>query len=210
MYMTRVMLRNVPPPNIIHGILSAAFPDKRSDRANENLWRVDNLGDDRALIIVSANSPNRELITSKIGATKIQTDINNKNNEDKRKDKTLDYAPLLEQLESGQSWKFRLCANPVKHKKIPGVRGKICALNSVPQQLEWLDRQGTKYGFAVKGCSIIKDERQIFGKVHLRAVTFEGLLTITDSEVFYNALTKGIGRGKAYGCGLLTIARSQT
>jgi CRISPR system Cascade subunit CasE len=44
-------------------------------------------------------------------------------------------------------------------------------------------------------------------RVSLYTVTYEGILEITDVELFKEVLTKGIGRGKAYGCGMLTIAR---
>ena len=40
------------------------------------------------------------------------------------------------------------------------------------------------------------------------AVTYEGMLTVTDAELFRQALTQGIGREKAYGMGLLTIMRA--
>jgi CRISPR system Cascade subunit CasE len=35
---------------------------------------------------------------------------------------------------------------------------------------------------------------------------FEGVLQISDESLFKAALTNGIGRAKAYGCGLLTLA----
>lgn len=38
-------------------------------------------------------------------------------------------------------------------------------------------------------------------------MTFEGVLTITEAELFRKALIDGIGRAKAYGCGLMTLAR---
>lgn len=38
------------------------------------------------------------------------------------------------------------------------------------------------------------------------AVTYEGLLRVTDSDVFRKSLKQGIGPGKAYGFGLLSIA----
>ena len=41
--------------------------------------------------------------------------------------------------------------------------------------------------------------------VSLLAVTYEGLLTVTDAALFRRTLTEGIGRGKAYGLGLLTV-----
>jgi len=206
MYMTRVMLKRVQQPNIIHGILSAAFPGKRSEKTNESLWRVDSVEDRKELLIVSVSSPELKLIVEKIGA-------------DDERNKTLDYAPFLGRIKNGQTWNFRLCANPVEHKKKnpSDKRGKIYALRSVLEQLQWLDKQGFEHGFSVKGCSIINDEWRIFkaGKngeknaVRIRAITFEGLLSITNAEVFRLALTRGIGRGKAYGCGLLTIARAQ-
>ena len=39
----------------------------------------------------------------------------------------------------------------------------------------------------------------------LRKVTYEGILEINDAELFKTALINGIGRGKAYGMGMLTI-----
>jgi CRISPR system Cascade subunit CasE len=47
------------------------------------------------------------------------------------------------------------------------------------------------------------------GEVTLRTATFEGILTISDLERFRRTLLSGIGRAKAYGCGLLTIVRAE-
>ncbi|MEU7485065.1 type I-E CRISPR-associated protein Cas6/Cse3/CasE [Streptomyces sp. NPDC042319] len=44
------------------------------------------------------------------------------------------------------------------------------------------------------------------GPVSLVTVTFDGRLEITDPEAMRRSLTQGIGKGKAYGCGLLTLA----
>ena len=51
---------------------------------------------------------------------------------------------------------------------------------------------------------ISRTKRLTFG-----AVLFEGELEITNAEDFRNALTHGIGSGKAYGFGLLSIAPTQ-
>ena len=205
MYMTRVILRRLPAPNIVHGILSLAFPGKRSEAANENLWRIDHLGNAQALIIVSTDTPDLEQIVSKVGD-------NNRKPDDEvgaRQDKTLDYEPFLERVSNGQIWNFRLCANPVEHiKQSPSdKRGKIYALRTIEDQLAWLDRQSAKYGFVLKDCTVIGDSWIAFGKTRIRAVTFDGVLAVTDANAFRSALTRGIGRGKAYGCGLLTITR---
>ena len=36
-------------------------------------------------------------------------------------------------------------------------------------------------------------------------VIYEGILTVIDAEQFRKALCDGIGKKKAYGCGLLTV-----
>jgi CRISPR system Cascade subunit CasE len=42
--------------------------------------------------------------------------------------------------------------------------------------------------------------------VTLVTVTFNGRLEVTDADALRRTLTQGIGRAKAYGCGLLTLA----
>ena len=41
----------------------------------------------------------------------------------------------------------------------------------------------------------------------LLTVTYEGVLEVTDAAAFREALTNGIGRGKAYGMGMMTVMR---
>ena len=45
-------------------------------------------------------------------------------------------------------------------------------------------------------------------RVTLAVATFEGVLEVTDPDALRHGLVHGVGRGKAYGCGLLTLARS--
>jgi len=44
------------------------------------------------------------------------------------------------------------------------------------------------------------------GRVTLQTVTFEGIARITDPELTRRSLLGGVGAGKAYGLGLLTLA----
>ena len=46
------------------------------------------------------------------------------------------------------------------------------------------------------------------GLVRLSIATFEGVLEVSDPQALRHAVVNGIGRGKAYGCGLLTLARA--
>ena len=86
----------------------------------------------------------------------------------------------------------------------------------MPHQKEWLQTRAVHNGFSLneEDFTVVHSQWNIFrknhsqdAKVRLLAVTYEGILTVTDTELFCKALTEGIGRGKAYGMGLLTVAR---
>ena len=111
---------------------------------------------------------------------------------------------------------FRLTANPtksIKREDDPQARGKVTALISVGQQEEWLASHAQSYGFelAPDEFRVVHSNRYSFKKrgknkeVRLLSVTFEGILTVTDAARFRETLTQGLGRGKAYGNGLMTV-----
>lgn len=85
--------------------------------------------------------------------------------------------------------------------------------------MDWLVRKSTEGGFAimeVRGADNVPDALQrepgiVRGmregsRVTVEGVVFEGRLRITDAERFCEALLTGLGRGKAYGFGLLSVA----
>ncbi|MFE3110613.1 type I-E CRISPR-associated protein Cas6/Cse3/CasE [Kitasatospora indigofera] len=99
-------------------------------------------------------------------------------------------------------------------------RGKVLGHRTATHQRRWFLERTTRWGFEVLGTGaggepdmrIIRSERLSFGKdkgaqrVTLQTATFEGLLTVTEPKVLVDALTVGVGRARAYGCGLLTLA----
>ena len=87
---------------------------------------------------------------------------------------------------------------------------KPCYLEA--EQEQWLLEQAGKHGFALTEGTFQVTRKQTChfrknGKrpVTLLAVTYEGILQVTDPEAFREMLCQGIGRGKAYGLGLMTI-----
>lgn len=99
------------------------------------------------------------------------------------------------------------------------------------QQQNWFLTRTSKWGFEIPAicphppapgmgapnapapdCRIIARERLRFRKnknsppVVITAVTIEGRLAVADPDLLRSKLLSGIGPGKAYGCGLLTLA----
>ncbi len=62
----------------------------------------------------------------------------------------------------------------------------------------------TVAGGKIKSRRSDADKPMTFG-----AATFEGVLEVTDAEKFRESLKQGIGTGKAYGFGLLSVAKTQ-
>ena len=74
----------------------------------------------------------------------------------------------------------------------------------------WLDKQAVKHGFEVVGVHISGGMQRIEThdgrKFSIDATEFTGLLRVTDSHLFGNCLTNGIGKvGKAFGLNLMIV-----
>jgi len=75
---------------------------------------------------------------------------------------------------------------------------------------QWLQKRAEKNGFRVLSVSTQGYQQHHFKKrkIKISTLDFNGVLEITDPELFIEqALYKGIGSAKAFGCGLLLIRR---
>jgi CRISPR system Cascade subunit CasE len=113
--------------------------------------------------------------------------------------------------------RFRLHANPSVKKKRDGQKnGLRKGIKTPDEQQAWLERKAAKGGFRVlrldlqrEGYQVSRRSREIDPNAHVHlGVTFEGVLQILDEEEFQKVLVKGIGPAKAYGFGLLSVARA--
>jgi len=77
----------------------------------------------------------------------------------------------------------------------------------------WLAMKGESYGFAIRDGDV-RVERYLsraFVKpgrtrpVQFSTLDFDGLLTVTDEELFLHALYFGVGPAKGFGCGLMLV-----
>ena len=209
MYLSRVELdltrrstmEALAAPQKLHGAVESAFPGERRRR----LWRLDYLGERLYLLLLSEDQPDLPGLAEQFGPI---TDA---------LAETRDYDPLLRRVTAGSLWQFRLTANPTKSCPTPkgdGARGTVHAHITVAHQKEWLLQRGERHGFALTPDSFtVMGSRWLrFAKggdrhhpVTLLSVTYEGVLEVTDPQTFCRMLTSGLGRGKAYGLGLMTI-----
>ncbi len=206
MYLSRIKLNTtlsktmsaMVSPNLIHGAIESCDKDGRTRK----LWRIDSLRGEEYLLVLTENRLDFTPLTEQFGYI---GDFESRC-----------YDGFLEKITDGSKWQFRLKANPVIHQKSnDGKRGKILAHITPTHQEEWLRKQSSKYGFALNDGEwlvtasrwyMFKKNRSEHSKVKILAVTYEGILTVIDAELFRKALVGGIGREKAFGLGMLTVA----
>lgn len=208
----RGTLRLLGSPQRLHAAILSCYPPgvASGPQGGRVLWRVDSPSQhERNLFIVAPGRPSMEELQEETGWSQ------------ERSWKTVPYGPFLDRLDGGQTWRFRLTANPTRSTAGErGSRGKVSAHVTVEQQLDWLLTRTERHGFrsvgvdGSAGVTVTRRERESFDRgqppdrrrVTLTRVQYDGLLEVTDRELLRTTLVGGIGRAKAYGCGLLTLA----
>ena len=208
MYMSRVKIdtrlhssrQALANLNRLHAMVAGCFDEVAE--AQRPLWRIDTLGDSTYLLLVSSEVPNFDTLLHQISSNNDAETV------------VRDYDSFLSSLHDDEKLRFRITANPVHSvawRDKDAGRGKVYGHVTVDQQKDWLVNRARKNGFALQSFDIVsrgvkKFQRQ--GKtVTLSVATYEGLLHVDDVETLRNALMNGVGRAKAYGCGLLTVAK---
>ncbi|MFF0296308.1 type I-E CRISPR-associated protein Cas6/Cse3/CasE [Kitasatospora sp. NPDC004614] len=123
--------------------------------------------------------------------------------------------PLLDALRKGLPVRYRIAANAVRK---PGATTR--ALYDLPPVVpltgthadEWWTRQAEASGLALTTLrstpldAATGNRRRDQRRIHHARTLFEGTAHITDPDLLRTRIHDGIGRGKAHGCGLLSIA----
>ncbi len=222
MFLTRMRLnptrattkRMVVSPQVTHALVLGSVPPAPLSTPGRSLWRLDHEGPQIELLLASPVRPDLTGIVEQAGWPSAAGW------------ETRDYEPFLARLESGQIWRFRLRANPVRViSQGEGVRGRVSPHRTVSHQLSWLFERAERLGVVFphgafetpavivrgRGVSTFRREsgdgvRKRFDRVALTTATFEGILRVNEPDLLRTALRSGVGRGKGYGCGLLTLA----
>lgn len=149
---------------------------------------------------------------------------------------TCEVKPFDPKLVSGQQLGFKLRANPVVAKreegrknsrhhdvlmdakraaKSNGVTDKVAIQRQMDEAAqEWLanDSRAEKAGYQLESVPEISGYQQHVHRrkgrnIRFSSVDFQGLLTVTDPDRFMRTLAEGIGRSRAFGCGMWMVRR---
>ncbi|MFZ5889560.1 MAG: type I-E CRISPR-associated protein Cas6/Cse3/CasE [Myxococcota bacterium] len=227
MYLTRVFLDpssqavqlDLGTPESLHKTVMRAFPNEDGPTARARggvLYRLEREADGRiVLLIQSANrpTPNRwppgyaldlasdpDLALVLVGGNPAVREVTGE----------------FRNISEGRCFGFRLCANTTrKIATKTGPDGKRQNGRRVPVRgdalrAQWLRRRAEGAGFAVDEASLRITEVAPNSHVGPKSITmagtiFEGALVVRNAQLFRSALAFGIGPGKAYGFGLLSL-----
>lgn len=213
--------RLLADPQAMHAAVLGGIPTQPVDE--RVLWRLDEDEPRRpALLVVTESMPSWEHLVEQAGWPSASGDD--------PQALTRSYGPVLDQLDDGQRYGFRLTANPVQNVRREGpdgsrLRSERVGHRTATHQLDWFLARCERWGFGVPSSSSSTESmgeevldvrirtraRRVFrrgksGRVTLQVVCFEGSLEVTDATLLRAKLVEGIGPAKAYGCGLMTLA----
>ncbi|MBI2889991.1 MAG: type I-E CRISPR-associated protein Cas6/Cse3/CasE [Nitrospirae bacterium] len=137
-----------------------------------------------------------------------------------------DSKPFDPSFARGQSFQFRLVANPTKRirKDSREADGKTVDEKWIKKRVpvptekldDWLKRRAESAGFGVRqltsiqaGYIYVNKTREDKGQ-RLRSARYEGILEVTNPGRFRETMVGGIGPAKAFGFGLLSVAECKT
>jgi CRISPR system Cascade subunit CasE len=189
--------RDLADPYDMHRTLVRAFVQDETQTPPRFLWRLEPAGawSQPVVLVQSAHLPDWSYLVELPGYLQ---------HGELPQSKTFAPAQLLR---AEDRYRFRLVANPTVTRQ-----GKRYGLVGEDDQLAWLNRQGERAGFSVIAALVSGNDmvqgRKGATRVSLRRVCFEGVLHAEDAVHLAKALADGIGPGKAFGCGLLSVARS--
>ncbi|GAA2635403.1 type I-E CRISPR-associated protein Cas6/Cse3/CasE [Dactylosporangium fulvum] len=206
----------------MHRTVMSAFGEVANDeparQAHAVLWRLDNAQRGFTQYVQSGSEPDWSRLPSGYvsGAPEVRS-----------------MQPVLDAIAPGRRFAFRLVANPTRTiarvdapPRLDGKRpqGRKVPLRKPDDQVCWLVRQAERCGFIIptgangqpdlapSPCPTSTGRRRAgdAGSITVEPVRFEGHLVVIDTALFTTAIRDGIGRAKAYGCGMISLAPART
>ncbi|MGW3163344.1 type I-E CRISPR-associated protein Cas6/Cse3/CasE [Streptomyces sp. NPDC001142] len=127
-------------------------------------------------------------------------------------------APMFAALSKGIAVRYRIVLNPAKRERLSlhekGERGRIVPLAGADADQWWLRRAGEAglqlHVLTPTNLQPVRSHRKDAPRIRHSLIRYDGNATVTDPDALRTAILHGIGRGKPYGAGLLSLAPVRT
>jgi CRISPR system Cascade subunit CasE len=209
MYLTRLTLnprnrrvqKEIAEPYQMHRSIMRAFPEELETDQERVLFRLDaRRGGPPVLLVQSLTRPDWSWLEDHGARGYLLT--------------TDEPNPSVKEFElevkPGQVLAFRLRGNPTVKRQ-----GKRLGLYREEEQMSWLARKAEQGGFRL--LSVKSSHEEVVGgiihgesrkdRLRLLSVQFDGLLQVVDAQRLRCSIETGVGSGKGFGFGLLSLAR---
>lgn len=220
---SRAVMKDVADPRMLHKTISGCFPaiegqkgrpqhERETPRSAFNiLHRLERRPDGFVLYVQSSAKPDWSRLTPGYANRVEVKPING----------------LYSEISNGSRLMFRLAANPTQragkkdkgHEKFQDEKRRRIDIRDDAKRIQWLAKKGEHCGFSLCRVTTRNEVASVdaiprpavkfkhdTGRVTLGSAIFDGVLEVTDADAFRSALAKGIGTGKAYGFGLMSVA----
>lgn len=187
---TRKIVRNLEP---LHAVVEKTLPND----TGRVLWRLDKNYEGYILYIASDMIPDATAIAESYGYPRLPYDDTVK---------TVDMTRFLDGLSRENKYGFRVAVNPVSTNGRSGRKTVMFGHNAEA----WLNKRMEANGFHVEAMRQVDESHRMLRKESSQPTnkiigTFDGVLTIVDTQKAREAIESGVGGMKAYGCGLITL-----
>lgn len=216
---TQQLLRN---PQRLHAAVLAGVPEQPV--CQRVLWRLEPDTARRAtLLVLTQTLPSWAGLVEQAGWP----------DSEQPQAETRNLETLLARVETGREFAVRVRANPVQalrtpikpsdaqsaRLKAPRARGVLVAHRTAQQQSDWFRDRLPCWGFEVLPTGAGDPDLRLVdratlrfsvrdkpGQITLETAMVDARVRITNAGLARSSLTGGVGRARAYGCGLLTLA----
>ncbi|MGW3911510.1 type I-E CRISPR-associated protein Cas6/Cse3/CasE [Streptomyces sp. NPDC005070] len=196
---SRDVQRDLRDATQMHRTVMRTVPDGLGDSPRRQaglLYRLEE-NDTASTLLVQGSSLNPALLPAGYGSAEVKS-----------------LAPMFTALRKGLAVRYRIVLNPAKRERLSleerNKRGKVIALSGAEADQWWLRRAADAglqlHVLTPTSLDPVRPRGRQANPMRHSLLRYDGTATVTDPTALTEAVLTGIGRGKPYGAGLLSLA----
>lgn len=201
---SRAVQRDLRDATEMHRTLMRMVPNDLGDNPRQEtglLFRIDESEESSTLLVQAAVPLDSTGLPAGYGEVQIK-----------------ELKPMFTALRPGLNVRYRIAVNPAKRERLPlerkNQRGKIVPLAGAEAD-QWWTRRATESGLHLTSLlpialRAVRPQGKKASPMRHSLIRYDGTATVTDPDALTQALLRGVGRGKSYGAGLLSLAPATT